>query len=154
MLIIAQIAEALVMYATATNSISAIGAVLIVLTMATAPAHAFMSSRVVVPAASPVIAKGDFVQGHEVMAAVPARQFALAEGSKAMAERYFDADVFVTLGALAIASGAFVAAGLAGGRRREQRNLKPVLRIGWPEDVMQAVEADLMQFCSGLQKAA
>ena len=136
------------------NSTSAIGAAFVVLTMATVPAHAFMSSRAVAPAASPVIAKADFVQGHEIIAGIPAREFARSESSKAMAERYFDADVVVTLGALAIASGAFVAAGLAGSRRREQSGLKPALRAGWREDVMQAVETDLMQFCAGLRKAA
>ena len=136
------------------NSNFAIGAAFVALTIATAPAHAFTTSKSVADATSPMIAKADFVQGHELIAGIPAREFARSEGSKAMAQRYFDADVVVTLGALAIASGAFVAAGLAGGRRRERTALKPALRDGWRSDVMQAVEADLMQFCEGLREAA
>lgn len=136
------------------NSMSAISAASIVFAMATGAAHAFMSSRAVVPAASPVIAQADFVQGHEIIAGIPAREFARAENSKAMAQRYFDADVIVTLGALAIASGAFVAAGLASSRRRERTAPKPALREGWREDVMHAVEADLMEFSAGLRRAA
>jgi hypothetical protein len=136
------------------NATSALGAAVVALTLATVPAHAFMSSRAVVPAASSAIAPVDFVQGHEVLAGIPAREFARSESTKAMAERYFDADVVVTLGALAIASGAFVAAGLAGGLRRERTAPKPALRDGWRVDVLQAVEADLMQFCEGLRHAA
>jgi hypothetical protein len=137
------------MYAT-----SAIGAAIVALTVATAPALAFMPSRPLAAAASPIIAKADFVQGHEIIAGIPAREFARSESSKAMAQRYFDADVIVTLGALSIASGAFFAAGLAGSRRRERTVLNPALRDGWRDDVMQAVEADLMQFSAGLRRVA
>ena len=136
------------------NATSALGAAALTLCFASVPAFAFTAAPSVTPSASPIIAKADFVQGHEILAGIPAREFARSEGAKAMAQRYFDADVIVTLGALAIASGAFVAAGLAGGRRRDATALKPALREGWREDVMQAVEADLMQFCQGLQKAA
>ena len=45
--------------------------------------------------------------------------------STAMAQRYFDVDMIVTLGALALASGAFVAAGIAGSRRRVRRPRSP-----------------------------
>jgi hypothetical protein len=113
-----------------------------------------MSSKAVVPTTSPIVQKVDFVQGHEILAGIPAREFARSEGAKAMAERYFDADVVVTLGALAIASGAFVAAGFAGSRRRVATAPKPALRPDWRDSVMQAVEVDLMQFCEGMQKAA
>jgi len=73
--------------------------------------------------------------------------------TKAMSERYFDVDMFVTLGALALASGAFVAAGVAGGRRRiAEKAGQP--REGWRDEVMQALEADLAQFTYGLRHAA
>ncbi len=136
------------------NATSALGAAIVALTVATVPAHAFMSSRAVVPVASQMVAKADFVQGHEIIAGIPAREFARSENSKAMAQKYFDADVIVTLGALAIASGAFVAAGLAGSRRRERTAMKPSLPQGWRETVIHAVEADLQQFCAGLRHAA
>jgi hypothetical protein len=70
-----------------------------------------------------------------------------------MTERYFDADVILTLGALALASGAFVAVGLAGRRRAA---VEPVTspREGWREEVMQALETDLAQFTVGLRRAA
>ena len=136
------------------NTTSAFGAAVLTLCLTTVPSYAFMTSKSAVTAVSPMVAKADFVQGHELIAGIPAREFARSESSKAMAERYFDADVVVTLGALAIASGAFVAAGLAGSRRRVATSPKPALRDGWRDNVMAAVEADLMQFCEGMQKAA
>ncbi len=71
-----------------------------------------------------------------------------------MAQRYFDADMFITLGALALASGAFVAVGLAGGRRRAAATPAASPREGWREEVMQALEDDLAQFTVGLRRAA
>ncbi len=133
---------------------SALGAAVLGLSLTAVPAYAFMTSKAVDVPAAQMVQKVDFVQGHEVIAGIPAREFARSESSKAMAQRYFDADVIATLGALAIASGAFVAAGLAGSRRRVATAPKVMLRDGWRENVMQAVEADLMQFCEGLQRAA
>jgi hypothetical protein len=133
---------------------SAFGVALVTLSLSVIPAFAFTSaSKSALSAASPILSQADFVQGHEVIAGIPAREFARAEASKDMAQRYFDVDVIVTLGALAIASGAFVAAGLAGGRRRADSAPK-ALRDDWREVVMQAVETDLMEFSSGLRRAA
>ena len=133
---------------------SALGVALVTLSLSAVPAFAFTpASKSAISTASPVVSQADFVQGHEVIAGIPAREFARAEASKDMAQRYFDVDVIVTLGALAIASGAFVAAGLAGGRRRADSTPK-ALRDGWREEVMQAVEAELMEFSSGLRRAA
>jgi hypothetical protein len=100
-----------------------------------------------------LIVKADFVQGHEIVAGVPARQAASMQMSKAMAERYFDFDLFITVGALALASGAFVAAGVAGGRRRTAEKASQP-REGWREEVLQALDADLTQFTVGLRQAA
>jgi hypothetical protein len=118
------------------------------------PAHALTTLPQTFGAGSNVlISNADFVQGHEVVAGVPARQSARAEMSKAMSERYFDVDMIVTLGALALASGAFVAAGVAGGRRRTaEKAAQP--REGWRDEVMQALETDLAQFTFGLRQAA
>jgi len=136
------------------NASSAFGVALVTLSLSAVPAFAFTTaSKSALSGVSPVVSHVDFVQGHEVIAGIPAREFARAEASKDMAQRYFDVDVIVTLGALAIASGAFVAAGLAGGRRRVNSAPK-ALRDGWREEVMQAVELDLMQFSSGLRRAA
>ena len=137
------------------NASSAFGVALVTLSLSAFPAFAFTSaSPTGLSASSPIVAKADFVQGHEVIAGIPARQFARAEASKEMAQRYFDVDVIVTLGALAIASGAFLAAGMAGGRRREDSAPKSSLNEGWREEVMHAVEVDLMQFTKGLRRAA
>ena len=136
------------------NAKSVFGAAIVTLSLISVPAHAFMpASKAVVSPVAPSVEKADFVQGHEVLAGIPAREFARAEASRDMAQRYFDVDVIVTLGALAIASGAFVAAGLAGGRRRAA-SAPRALPEGWREDVMHAVEADLMQFAAGLRRAA
>lgn len=137
------------------NAISVFGAALVTLSLSAAPAFAFTSaSKAVVAAPTAIVEKVDFVQGHEVIAGMPVREFARAQASKDMAQRYFDVDVILTLGALSIASGAFVAAGLAGGRRRVDNSVRPVLRANWREDVMQAVEADLMRFSDGLRRVA
>lgn len=136
------------------NATSVFGVALVTLSLSAFPAHAFTSaSKSALPASSPIIERADFVQGHEIIAGIPAREFARAEASKDMAQRYFDVDVIVTLGALTIASGAFVAVGLAGGRRRAVNAPKP-LREGWRDEVLHAVEADLMQFTSGIRRAA
>jgi hypothetical protein len=72
-----------------------------------------------------------------------------------MAQRYFDADMIITLGALALASGAFVAVGIAGSRRRNAVAAVPATpREGWRDEVMQALESDLAQFTTGLRRAA
>ncbi len=139
------------------NAISAFGAAIVLASLAASPASAMISNSKALAEstpANPLLTKADFVQGHEVIGGVPAREFARLEASKAMAQRYFDVDVIVTLGALALASGAFVAAGLAGGRRRlaDARALVP--REGWRDEVMQALETDLAQFTSGLRRAA
>ncbi len=70
-----------------------------------------------------------------------------------MSERYFDFDLIVTAGALALASGAFLAAGMAKGRRRSAEAVSAP-REGWREEVMQGLEADLAQFTVGLRQAA
>jgi adenine/guanine phosphoribosyltransferase-like PRPP-binding protein len=102
-----------------------------------------------------MIVKADFVQGHEALAGVQAVQAARVEASQQMAQQYYDVDVIVTLAALALASGAFVAAGLAGGRRRRTGGLAvATVREGWRDDVMLALEADLAQFTGGLRRAA
>ena len=136
------------------NASSALGAVVVLFSLAAFPASAFVPQYKDVAPGSPLVANADFVQGHEVVAGIPARQAARAELSKAMAQRYFDADMIVTIGALALASGAFVAAGLAGGRRRAAEKTTATPREGWREEVMQALEADLAQFTNGLRRAA
>jgi hypothetical protein len=135
------------------NATSALGAAVVMFSLAASPAVAFQSH--IAGAAPSLVATADFVQGHEVIAGVPARQAARAEMSKAMAQRYFDADMMVTIGALALASGAFLAVGVAGGRRRKlEKTAVATPREGWREEVMQALEADLVQFSQGLRKAA
>jgi hypothetical protein len=130
------------------NATSAFSVAFLALSLAAAPAYAFTSSKSAALTGSPEIVRADFVQGHELLSGLPAREFARSELSREMAKRYFDADVIVTLGALAIASGAFVAAGLAGARRRR------TAVQDWRESVMKAVEADVMQFTAGLRRAA
>jgi hypothetical protein len=116
---------------------------------------AVLGSRLWVAPAAPVIVKADFVQGHESVAGVAARTpAARAEASSMMAQRYFDADIIITLGALALASGGFVAAGIAGSRRRSAVASVVSPREGWREEVMQALETDLAQFTTGLRRAA
>jgi hypothetical protein len=140
------------------NVSTAIGAAAIFASLAVSSASANVSDSrtlgvLVSPTTSSVI-KADFVQGHEMIAGVPARQaLAHAEASKAAASQYFDFDVIVTLGALAIASGAFVAAGVAGSRRRIAGGVASSGE-GWREEVMQALETDLEHFTSGLRRAA
>jgi hypothetical protein len=105
-------------------------------------------------AVSSASANADFVQGHETLGGFQARQaLARTEMSQAAAARYFDFDVLITLGALSIASGAFVAAGIAGVRRRAA-GASDVAHEGWREEVMQALEADLSQYTMGLRQAA
>jgi hypothetical protein len=137
------------------NASAAVASALVLCSLAASPASAMMSSVRAVAPANPVIVNADFVQGHEAVAGVPARQAAArAEASTVMAQRYFDVDVIVTLGALALASGAFVAVGLAGSRRRQATAPAVAPREGWREEVMQALESDLMQFSQGLRRAA
>jgi 1-aminocyclopropane-1-carboxylate deaminase/D-cysteine desulfhydrase-like pyridoxal-dependent ACC family enzyme len=140
------------------NASSAVGAAVVLFSLAVSPANAMVSNAKTLmgaPVASPMIVKADFVQGHEAVAGVQAVQAARVEASKQMAQQYYDFDVIVTLAALALASGAFVAAGLAGGRRRRTDGLAVVApREGWREDVMQALEADLALFTGGLRRAA
>ena len=131
---------------------SAFGAA-VLFALAVSPASALVAQPQAV-ASSSLIVKSDFVQGHEAIAGIPARQAARTELSKAMAQRYFDVDMIVTLGALALASGAFVAVGVAGGRRRAAEKVPAQSREGWREGVMQALEADLAQFTGGLRRAA
>jgi len=134
---------------------SALGAAMVFAALAATPASALIpSANMLAPTDSPLIGKADFVQGHEIVAGVPAREFARLEASKVMAQRYFDVDVIITLGALALASGAFVAAGIAGSRRRAAEARFAAPREGWREDVMQALEDDLAQFTGGLRRAA
>jgi len=138
---------------------SAVGAAAIFASLAVTAASANVAdSRTLgnlVSNRSAAIENADFVQGHESIAGLPARQaLARAEGSKAAVARYFDFDVVMTLGALAIASGAFVAAGMAGTRRRMAAAAGTSPREGWREEVMQALEADLFQFTDGLRRAA
>jgi hypothetical protein len=133
----------------------AFGAAVLLASLAGSPASAFVPDSKVVGNAPSLIANADFVQGHEAVGGVPARlALARGEASKVMAQRYFDVDVIVTLGALALASGAFVAAGIAGSRRRAADAPAGSPREGWREDVMQALEADLAQFTGGLRRAA
>lgn len=136
------------------NAFSAFGAAAVMATMAASPAFAFVSQPQTLRV-TPLIVKSDFVQGHEAVAGIPARQaLARAETTKVMAQRYFDVDMIVTLGALALASGAFVAVGVAGGRRRAAEKIAASPREGWRNEVMQALEADLAQFTLGLRQAA
>lgn len=134
---------------------SALSAAVLFASLAVSPASAFVSDPNVVGQSPRLILNADFVQGHEVVGGVPAQQaLARTEVSKAMAQRYFDVDVIVTLGALALASGAFVAAGVAGSRRRVGSAAVLSPREGWREDVMQALEADLAEFTVALRRAA
>jgi hypothetical protein len=136
------------------NASSAFGAAVVLFSLAASPASALTAQPQILDLGStPLISKVDFVQGHEVVAGVPARQAARAEMSKAMAERYFDFNMIVTLGALALASGAFVAAGVAGGRRRTAEKVGQP-REGWRDEVMQALETDLAKFTVSLRQAA
>lgn len=140
------------------NASSAVGAAVVFFSLAISPASAMVSNAkalVEAPAASSLIVKADFVQGHEAVAGVQAVQAARVEASKQMAQRYYDVDVIVTLAALALASGAFLAAGVAGSRRRRTGTLAVARpREGWREEVMQALEDDLAQFTGGLRRAA
>lgn len=138
------------------NASSAFGAAVVLFSLAASPASAFVSQpKTLEFAPAPLVVKADFVQGHEAVAGIPARQaLARAETSKVMAQRYFDVDMIVTLWALALASGAFVAVGLAGSRRRAYDKVVAAPREGWREEVMQALEADLAQFSVGLRQAA
>jgi hypothetical protein len=140
------------------NASSAVGAAVVLFSLAVSPAIAIApvsKALTQVPGESLLIVNADFVQGHEAVAGIPARQAAArAELSKAMSQRYFDLDIIVTLGALALASGAFVAAGIAGSRRRAAAQQIPAPREGWREEVMQALEADLAQFTVSLPRAA
>src|SRR5436305_6223317 len=138
------------------NASSTLAAVVVFASLAAAPASAMMSdAKSLGVTAKPLVVSADFVQGHEAIGGVPARAaLARAEVSKVMAQRYFDFDVIITLGALALASGAFVAAGIAGRRRRLAQNPAAQPREGWREDVMQALEADLAQFSGALRRAA
>jgi hypothetical protein len=129
----------------------------VLIALAASPASAAISTAIEVAdlSSNPVVVKADFVQGHETIAGVSARSAtARAEASSAMAQRYFDADIIITLGALALASGAFVAVGLAGGRRRAAAEPAASPREGWRAEVMQALEEDLAQFTAGLRRAA
>lgn len=137
-------------------SIAAASALLL-FSLASTPADALVSNvkALQTVAASPIVVPADFVQGHEAIAGVSARQALVrSEASKVMAQRYFDVDVIITLAALALASGAFVAAGIAGGRRRSGSNLVAAPNESWREDVMLALETDLAQFSAGLRRAA
>ncbi len=136
-------------------NVSALSAAVILASVAMSPAVAFTPDSKLGYAPGPIV-NADFVQGHEAVGGVPARlALSRGEASKEMAQRYFDVDVIVTLGALALASGAFVAAGIAGSRRRaSQTPVFASLRDGWQDDVMQALEADLAQFTGGLRRAA
>ncbi len=140
------------------NASSAVGAAVVLFSLAVSPASAMVPNAKTLmgaPVTSPMVVDADFVQGHEAVGGVQAVQAARVESSKQMAQRYYDFDVIVTLAALALASGAFVAAGLAGGRRRRTDGVATVgPREGWREDVMQALEVDLAQFTGGLRKAA
>ena len=140
------------------NASSAVGAAVVLFSLAVTPASAMISNAKTLmgaPVASPMIVKADFVQGHEAVAGVQAIQAARVEASKQMSQRYYDVDMIVTLAALALASGAFVAAGFAGGRRRNGGSLAVATpREGWRDEVMQALEADLAQFTGGLRRAA
>lgn len=139
------------------NASSAVGAAVVLFSLAVSPASAMVSNAralAAAPAANPMIVKADFVQGHEAVAGVQAVQAARVEASKQMAQRYYDVDVIVTLAALALAAGGFVAAGVAGSRRRRAGLVAATPREGWREEVMQALEADLAQFTGGLRRAA
>jgi hypothetical protein len=137
-------------------NVSAVGAAVLFASLAVTSANASVSSSKALGdlGASPSITHVDFVQGHESIAGLPARSALVrAEASRTAAAQYFDFDVIVTLGALAIASGAFVAAGIAGSRRRVASNTA-VAGEGWRDEVMQALEVDLEHFTSGLRRAA
>jgi hypothetical protein len=141
------------------NVSTAMGAAAIFASLAVSSASANVSDSrtlaALVPTRAATIQNADFVQGHEMLAGLQARQALVhAEASKAAAAQYFDFDVIVTLGALAIASGAFVAAGIAGSRRRFASGATASSGEGWREEVMQALETDLAQFTSGLRRAA
>ena len=140
------------------NASSALGAAVVLFSLAVSPASAMISNvkgLVDAPSATPMIVKADFVQGHEAVGGVQAVQAARAEASKQMAERYYDVDMIVTLAALALASGGFLAAGVAGSRRRRGVGLAVATpREGWREDVMRALEVDLAQFTVALRRAA
>ena len=112
------------------NVSTAMGAAAIFASLAVSSASANVSdSRTLgglYPTRAAAVQNADFVQGHEMIAGLPARQALVrAEASKVAASQYFDFDVIVTLGALAIASGAFVAAGIAGSRRRIAVGVRP-----------------------------
>jgi len=140
------------------NVSSAIAATVVFASLAVTSANANVSSSKALAdltANNASISKADFVQGHESIAGLPARQALVrAEGARAASSQYFDFDVVVTLGALAIASGAFVAVGIAGSRRRSVSATAQAPNEGWRDQVMQALEADLVQFTSSLRRAA
>jgi hypothetical protein len=137
------------------NASFALGAAFVAAALVGSPANASVSSaKALRDAVAPTfIVNADFVQGHEAVAGFPAREaMSRAVLSKQAAERYYDFDIIVTLGALALASGAFVAAGIAGSRRRNA--YAGASNEGWREHVMQAVEVELAQFTVSLKRAA
>jgi hypothetical protein len=141
------------------NVSSAVGAAVVLASLAVTTANADVAASKVLgltdPSRNAMIVNADFVQGHETIAGMPARQALVrAEMSKVEAVRYFDFDVIITLGALAIASGAFVAVGIAGSRRRAASAASFAPREGWREEVMQALEADLAHYTMELRQAA
>ncbi len=71
-----------------------------------------------------------------------------------MTERYFEFDTILTLGALALASGALAAIAIAGSRRRAAVAPEVAPHEGWRDAVMLALEADLAQFALSLPRAA
>ena len=134
-----------------------LGVASVAATLAASPVSANVaSSKALLGAGLPsssLIAKTDFVQGHEAVAGFRAHEAAAhAIESRQAAERYFDFDVIMTLGALAMASGAFVAVGIAGSRRRLASSID--VREGWRPQVMQALETDLARFTISLKRAA
>jgi uncharacterized membrane protein len=110
--------------------------VLAMLVALATPASAFT------PAGQSLVAAMASQERADIVAASPARE---------AAARYFAADVAVTLGALVLACGAFAAAGYANKRRAA-----PVAppKPAWEDAVMQALEAELVQFAYEYRRAA
>ena len=68
-------------------------------------------------------------------------------------QAYYDFDVIISLGALALAGAAFAAIAFAAARRR-QADRDPATDTDWRNSVVQALEQDLLHFARGPRRAA
>jgi hypothetical protein len=113
------------------------------------PAHATPVADLTGPGA----ARTEFDFGDQVFPDRPGRLDRVdANAAQAAAERYFDFDALITLGALALAGGAM--AGFAAVAARRGREDTVANEPAWRESVFRAVQADLAAFTETYRRAA